>query len=148
MPLRHEPEDFDRLVGSSQGTLTYYLNSLAPEVTVAAPPFEVVVHGFDFDPCQISARLGLNQFYPESETYIMDEDFTQDMPFIQGCWRATFSEYKSTGSSDSAYVFPLELHNGSEEAAKESIDAVDPKSQGKVVETFEITLIHTPKRVN
>jgi hypothetical protein len=65
----------------------------------------------NFSPCDGTAQLALDRFYPEAETYHIDEDYSEAVPIIQNSWKETFKEYVVTGgfSIGVNYMFPLKV---------------------------------------
>jgi hypothetical protein len=154
-PVRLQPDEagWTTLKGAGSGKLISYINHKAPDITLEISGLAVNALVLNFNPCEGTARLLIDNFAPSSEVYTIDTDFTKEISVIKGCWSETFADYKNPprlswvdGEEMESYTFPLNIRNRDAEAANDSFDGVAPKSKGQVTGTFEIVLTHTPKK--
>jgi len=132
------------LIGSGTGSLISFVHDDWPELYVVAPDFEVGATVEEFLPCEGTAKVTLNQFFPPSETYKADdpdEPMSLDMPLIKGIWEGAFADF----AGDGRYAFPVEIRNEDVEAADETLEAVSERSGGNAEATIEIKLVHSPR---
>jgi hypothetical protein len=130
------------LTGTGTGRLALYSNTKTPTVTVTADDFPVQVGLKNFDPCTGTVDVTVDRMAPDMETVVIDPNLSTTIPLIMDSWTETFGEYESDGG----YLFTATLVNGSENAVEESVEAVAPGSQGKVVGRLEMTVVHKPVR--
>jgi hypothetical protein len=154
-PVTLQPDEagWTTLKGAGNGKLISYINHPAPDITLAISGLAVNALLLNFNPCEGTARLLIDNFAPTTESYTISADFTKESSLIKGCWSETFADYKNPPRLSwvdselmDSYTFPLNIRNRDVEAANDSFDGVAPKSQGKVTGTFEVVLTHTPKK--
>jgi hypothetical protein len=144
IPVRWETGDgrTNHLMGTGTGSLTSYTDIPAPEVIVRVAPFPVIADLSEFSPCDGTAKLRISPLVPESETVIIDEELSADMPLTMNSWTEMFGEFED----GDAYLFPLELRNGDATAVEMPVERTAPGSQGQVVGALGIRLVHQPER--
>jgi hypothetical protein len=144
IPVTLGADDDFRPVLSGEGSGKYISftatggSSFEPMV---APDFPIMAVIDPFDPCRGEATLKLDRYSADHETY---GESKLQMPVVLGLLQAVFHKYRLTGPAGDLYSFPLTLNNLQINAVQETFTNQAGTAEG----TFEVTLIHTPRRIS
>ena len=133
--------DYKNLSGDGTGNLISYVYAGTSD-TASAPAFSVNAVVKDFDACEGTAKLSVDQFFPPSETYtITHEDGTTSTAsgqLVKTAWETHFGDRLLDGR----YSFVAIINDNSEDA----IDQSFTQSYGPNETIFEVKLKHTPQK--
>jgi hypothetical protein len=133
--------EFETLFGDGTGSLTSYVYAGTSD-TASAPAFSVNAVIKDFNACEGTAKLSVDQFFPPSETYtITHEDGTTSTAsgqLVKTAWETHFGDRLIDGR----YSFVAIINDNSEDA----IDQSFTQSYGPNETIFEVKLKHTPQK--
>ncbi len=127
--------------GAGTGSLVSFNDDVGPDWYATASDFNVQAVIKEFYPCQGTAILTLDCFYPPSEDYFDTDGFLLNMSLLSIGFETVYSDYMG----DSGFEFPLTLDNGNEMVSEKTIDVHSDESLEQAQGILEIRLIHTPK---
>ena len=131
------PNEALRLTGSGTGNYTSFNGPIVPDgpiLPMQPASFPVKARVDEFDPCAGTARISVDRYYADTETYGRNGEVT--IPLVHGLWARLFKSYEADGW----YTFTVTLNNLQAAAVNDSVDAADGDDSG----TFAIKLTHTP----